>query len=171
MSPRRGTGSSCWLGKHRWAVIPPTAPGGQESLIPCELLLCFLFPRQRLLLFLCLIPHSHTFFSSCTFFESPYFPFCPPLSLPKSCWACPIQVPPPAYFPTSLYPFFPYTFFSSRISFSRTSLRSRISHVCTALPLSKSCWACPPQVPPPAYFLPFTLPSHTSLYCGFYLDF
>ena len=29
----------------------------------------------------------------------PYFQVCPALPLPKSCWACPLQVPPAEYFP------------------------------------------------------------------------
>ena len=49
-----------------------------------------------------LIPHLSLF---------PYFLFCPALPLPKSCWACPLQVPPPSYFLSSLYP-------SSRTSLS-----------------------------------------------------
>ena len=139
--------------------------GGQESLVPYELLLSFLFPRQPLLLCLWLVPHSRT---SLNF---PYFRFCLVLSLPKSCWACPLQVPSQAYFRTSLYPFLPCSSFSSCISLSRTSLRSPTFHVCPALSLPKSCWACPLLVPSPVYFLPFpfSLPFRTFLYCGFYL--
>ena len=93
------------VGEHRCAGIPPTASGGQASLIPYEFLLAFLFPRQPLLLCLRLVPHSCTFFSARTSLNLPYFSFCPALSLPKSCCACPLQVPPPAYFLSFLFTF------------------------------------------------------------------
>ena len=88
------------MGEHRCAGFSPTNYGGQESLIPYELLLSILFPRQRLLFCLCFVPHSHTSFNS---------PFCPALPLPKSCSACPLQVPPPVYFlPFTLSSLLPY---------------------------------------------------------------
>ena len=166
------TESTCVVGEHPWAGIPHTAsvwlrvphPLWAFALLPISspTIVALLVSRSTLLYFLFL---SH-------FLQFPYFPFCPALPLPKSCWACSLQVPPPVYFPTSLYPFLSCTFFHSSISFSRTFLSSRTSHFCPAFPLPRSCLACPFQVPPPAYFLlfPFTLPSRTSLYCGFYLD-
>ena len=72
----------------------------------------FFFPHQRFWLCLCLFPHSRTSFSSCTSFNSLYFPLCPALPLPKSWWACPLQIPPPAYFLSH-----PSTLFSHVLSF------------------------------------------------------
>ena len=63
------------------------------------------FPALSLLLCLYLVPHPRTYFSSRTFFNCP---FCSALSLPKSCWACPLQIPPKSYFTTSLSLFLPY---------------------------------------------------------------
>ena len=99
-------------------------------------------------------------FSSLTSFNFPYFPFCPAFALPKSCWACPLLVSPPAYFST-----FPYFFLLPHF------LQFSYFPFCPALPLTKSCWACPLQVSLLAYFLlfPFTLPYRTFLYCGLYL--
>ena len=98
-------------------------------------------------------------FSSCTSFNSLYFPFYPALPFPKSFSRSSSSALPFI----SLYPFIPCTSFPSCISLFRTS------HICPALPLPKSCWACPLRVPPPAYFLPFTLLSRTSLYCVLYV--
>ena len=72
---------------------------------------------------------------------------------------------------TFILPFLPCTSFPSCIFLFLTSLRFRTFHVCPALPLPKSCWACPLQIPPPAYFFPFPFILHfcTFLYCGFYL--
>ena len=64
MAPPRGNGSSSRVGEHRCAGIPPTSSGGQESFIPYELLLSFLFPCQPLLL--CRLVSRSTF---------PYFLF------------------------------------------------------------------------------------------------
>ena len=114
-------------------------------------------------------PANHCCFA-CVSFHIPVLLFCPALPLPKSCWACLSRslfqrtfpyfsilfshvLPFPPAFPFSVLPFVPV-----------------LPMFVHALPLTKSCWACPLQVPPPAYFLPFpfTLPSHTFLYCGSY---
>ena len=174
-TPRKGPAHRAeWVNsEHRYAGVLPTASGGQESLIPYSLLLSFLFTQRPATIVILLVSRStfpyFIFFPH--FLEFPVFLFCPALPLPKSSWACLLQVPPPAYFPTFLYSFLPCSSFFYCISLSRTSLRSPTSHVCPALSFPKSCWAGPLQVPPPMYFLPFpfTLPSRTSLYSGFYL--
>ena len=51
---------------------------------------------------LCFTPHSRTSFFSSTFFYSPYFPIVLSRTLPSKIlfdsWACPLEVPSPAYF-------------------------------------------------------------------------
>ena len=128
------------------------------------------FVLLRLLFCLCLVPHSLASFSFPTFFNSLYFPFSPAFPLPKSCWACPLQVLPPAYFllhPSTLSshvlsfpPAFPYPV----LSFVPV-LPMFVPHFPFQNPEGEL------QVPPSASFLPFsfTLPFRTSLYCGFYL--
>ena len=80
--------------------------------------------------------------------------FCSPFYLSPNdcCFAC-------VSFHISVFPF------PSALKFN-----SPYFPFCPALSLLKSCWACLLQVPSPMYFLPFTFPSRTSLYCGFYLD-
>ena len=115
-------------------------------------------------------PANHCCFACvpCFLFLLHFLQF-PSLPLPKSCWACPFEVLPPAYFlshPSTLSshvlpfsPAFPYPI----LPFVPV-LPMLFPHL---LSLSKSSWACPPRVPLPAYFLPFsfTLPCN----CGFYL--
>ena len=109
---------------------------GQESLISLEILLSFLFSRQRLFLCLCLAPHSRTSFSSSTSFHSPYFSKVLSHTSPSkillsmttrglSSSVLPhIHLPvPPMYFLFLLHFLIPYF------------LRSRTSHVCPALSL------------------------------------
>ena len=110
----------------------------------------------------------------------PYFLFLPlflqfpVIPLPKSCWACLLQVPSPAYFPTSLYPFLLCTSFPSCIFFFPYFLHSPTSHVCPALPLPKSYWAwraAPGLSSSVLHFLSLYPSSCTSLYSGFYFFF
>ena len=171
--PRRGTVSACQGGEHRCTGTPLMAY--VRSRVPhpswAFALLSFFPPT---IVFFLLVSDRSTFLYF-LFFQSfllyPVLPNCfARTSSPKSSWACPLEVPSPAYFSTFLYPFLPCTSFFSCISLSRTSLRSRTSHVCLALSLPKSSWACPFWIPPSVYFLSFTLPSCTSLY-RFYHDF
>ena len=92
--------------------------------------------------------------------------FCHALPLPKSSWACRLEVPPPTYFYISLPVARMYFLFLQHYLIPYFPCLSRNS-------TPKIFWACPLRVPPPAYFLPFsiTLPSPTSMYCGFYLDY
>ena len=103
--PRRETGSTCRVGEHRCAGISPMASVWLR--VPHLLWafrFSFYFPANDccfacvsfhilLLLFLPALPSIPR-----TFPFVPYFPL-------KSCWACPFQISPTAYFPTSLYTF------------------------------------------------------------------
>ena len=120
-------------------------------------------------------------FLPCTAFSYPVLPFVPVLSMfvPYLPFQNPVEHAHsgrPLIQRTSFFiplPFPLLYFLFSCISLSCTFLRFCTFHVFAAVPLSKSCWACPLQVPPPAYFLsfPFTLSSLTFLYCGYYFDF
>ena len=95
---------------HRCAGILPTTSGGQESLIPYELLLSFLFPRQPLLL--CLIVSRSTFLYFLFLLYFLHFPVLPVLSStspPKILLSNPAPGSISSVLPfLSLYPFLPY---------------------------------------------------------------
>ena len=139
----------------------------------------FLFPYQQMLF--CLIVSRSTFpyfFSSCTFFNFLYFPSCPALPFPKSCWACPLQVPPPAYFLSHLSTLSSHVlYFLSLLHFLIPYFHSFSYFPCLSRTFSlKICWARSLQVPPPAYFLSSRSPvlwilSPLCLYCAFLLFF
>ena len=63
--PRRGSNSAC---RRNTTYVWPRVSHSLWAFV--------LFPRQRLFFCLCFAPHSRTSFSSCTFFNFPYFPLC-----------------------------------------------------------------------------------------------
>ena len=145
LASRRETGSTCRVGEHRCAGIPPTAFVWLR--VPHPLWAFAFFPISQPTIVILLVSRFTFpyFFSYCTSFNSLYFPLCPALSLPKSCWACPLQ----------------RTSFHILLPFSSNVLPFSLAFPYPVLPLSKFSWACPLGVPPPAYFFPFTLPSRT----------
>ena len=99
-----------------------------------------LFSRQRLL-FLCLVPHSLTFFNSPYFRFVPHLPSQNPVEHARSRSLLVLSF-------TSLYPFPP--------AFPYPVLPTCVPHFHSQNPVEL-------RVPSPAYFL--SLPSRTSLYC------
>ena len=87
------------MGEHRCAGVPPT--NMRLAKRPSSLM-SFCSPSyftSNECCFACVLFHiSPISFFSCTSFNSLYFPFCPALPLPKSCWAYPLQAPPSTQF-------------------------------------------------------------------------